>query len=280
MTDVIAPGAQTGQQTHSTHPEFVTGTPADWSEEPADDVADVTPIGPRVETRRERLRRETIEEIKAAARQHLTLEATSQLSLRAVARDVGLTPSAIYRYFQSQQELMAAVADDAYSSASAALRESAEHTRGLPTHERLRRLGHAYRQWARDHKAEFNLIFSTDQTDPTGGAATVSTEVLEQFFAVPVSIYVDAVATGEVVASRSALPRSPRLRPAAERFAAKQGVALTPEAINMLLCGWGAFHGFVMLELFGHLGRFYLDPDEAFDQHLGAVLATMGMHPR
>lgn len=240
----------------------------------AHDAAD--PEAPAVETRRERQRRETIEEIKSAARQHLTLEATSQLSLRAVARDVGLTPSAIYRYFQSQQELMAAVADDAYASAAAALRSSAEETEGHAVPDRLRALGHAYRRWAHEHKAEFNLIFSTDQTDPTGGDG-VTNERVTEFFAVPVSVFVEAAHSGHVDLERVLIPRAPELTPSAARFAEHPDVDLTPEALNLLLSGWGAFHGFVMLELFGHLGRFYTDPEEAFDRHLVAILLAMGM---
>ncbi|WP_242423860.1 TetR/AcrR family transcriptional regulator, partial [Frankia sp. EI5c] len=71
--------------------------------------------------RRERLRQATIEEIKAAAHQQLTEHGAAGLSLRAVARAMGMTPSAIYRYFDSRAALIHVLAQDAYSSLADAL---------------------------------------------------------------------------------------------------------------------------------------------------------------
>ena len=140
------------------------------------------------ETRRERVRRETVEEIKTAARQHLTLASSSQFSLRAVARDVGLTPSAIYRYFDSQQELVGAVAQDAYASVTRTFREVAAETAEESAGPRLRALGHAYRRWAHAHKAEFNLIFGSDVGELVEGPGAVIAETLVEFFAIPLAM--------------------------------------------------------------------------------------------
>ena len=65
-----------------------------------------------------------IDEIKAIARQHLATDGAN-LSLRAVARDMGMVSSAIYRYFPSRDDLLTALILDAYNALGAAV-EAAE----------------------------------------------------------------------------------------------------------------------------------------------------------
>jgi AcrR family transcriptional regulator len=228
-----------------------------------------------VETRRERVRRETVEEIKAAAREHLTLASSSQFSLRAVARDVGLTPSAIYRYFGSQQELVGAVAKDAYESVTLVFREVAAETEGQDAGARLRALGRAYRRWGHAHKAEFNLIFGSDVSDLADGPGAVAPETLVDFFATPLAMYIEGVARGEV---SSRLPDTGP-NPLSDRslaFLVSAGLYVEDHDLNLLVTGWAAIHGFVALELFGHLARFFDDADAAFDRQLMLITLALG----
>ncbi|MET0425374.1 MAG: TetR family transcriptional regulator, partial [Actinoplanes sp.] len=74
---------------------------------------------------RARVRAEMTEEIKAVARRHLATDGAN-LSLRAVARDMGMASSAVYRYFASRDELLTAMIIDAYD----ALGEAAERAGG------------------------------------------------------------------------------------------------------------------------------------------------------
>ena len=70
---------------------------------------------------RARVRAEMITEIKTIARRHLETDGAN-LSLRAVARDMGMVSSALYRYFASRDDLLTALILDAYN----ALGEAAE----------------------------------------------------------------------------------------------------------------------------------------------------------
>ena len=63
---------------------------------------------------RARVRAEMIEEIKSAARRHLAADGAN-LSLRAVARELGMVSSALYRYFASRDDLLTALIIDAYN---------------------------------------------------------------------------------------------------------------------------------------------------------------------
>ena len=86
--------------------------------------------GGRAASLRARVRAEMTEEIKATARRQLAAEGAPNLSLRAVARDVGLVSSAVYRYFASRDELLTALIIDAYNALGDAV-EAAE-ARGRP----------------------------------------------------------------------------------------------------------------------------------------------------
>src|SRR6202046_3771698 len=73
-------------------------------------------------TARERARAELTREIKQEARRQLAASGAQGLSLRAVARELGMVSSALYRYFPSRDELLTALIIDAYD----ALGEAAE----------------------------------------------------------------------------------------------------------------------------------------------------------
>lgn len=89
-------------------------------------------------------------EIKALARQQFAEAGPGALSLRAIARQMGMASSALYRYFSSADELIGALCADAYDSVAGAL-TSARDTE--PADDPARQwwgIGHAYRHWALD----------------------------------------------------------------------------------------------------------------------------------
>jgi len=73
---------------------------------------------------RARVRAEMIAEIKAVARRHLETDGAN-LSLRAVARDMGMVSSALYRYFASRDDLLTELVIDAYHDVAHALSDAA-----------------------------------------------------------------------------------------------------------------------------------------------------------
>src|SRR5436309_14691446 len=85
-------------------------------------AAGVVDAPPR--TARDRARAELTGEIKAVARRHLAEQGSAALSLRAVAREVGMVSSAVYRYFPSRDDLLTALIVDAYDAVGAAAEEA------------------------------------------------------------------------------------------------------------------------------------------------------------
>ncbi|MEV0896458.1 TetR/AcrR family transcriptional regulator [Actinoplanes sp. NPDC049802] len=107
---------------------------------------------------RARVRAEMTEEIKTVARRHLATEGAN-LSLRAVARDLGMASSAVYRYFASRDELLTALIIDAYDAiGEAAERAAAEATEPLG---KWLAAAHAAREWALANPHEWALIYGS-----------------------------------------------------------------------------------------------------------------------
>lgn len=115
---------------------------------------------PKALSVRERVRAEMGAEIKRVAREHLASDGAN-LSLRAVARDVGVVSSAVYRYFASRDELLTALIIDAYD----ALGEAAEAAEvAVPRRDILGRwmaLGRAIRHWALSNPHEYALLYGS-----------------------------------------------------------------------------------------------------------------------
>ncbi|MDR6175726.1 AcrR family transcriptional regulator [Nocardioides zeae] len=221
-------------------------------------------------SRRDRLRMATIEEIKAAARDLLLPPpGGADLSLRAVAREIGMTPSAIYRYFESRQDLIDALARDALESAGAALRVADEADSRASAFARAVTLASAYRRWCLDHRAEFALVFRDGQQTDALRVDTIA------FYSVPLQVLSE-----ELRADRIRIPEHtdalPTVRPDVLELAAN----LAPEGIEpatmiYLVSVWAAVHGFVCLELFGHVPAILEDPEDAFEHHVRLVLRSV-----
>src|SRR4051794_29689355 len=124
---------------------------------------------------RARVRAQMTEEIKQVARRHLATDGAN-LSLRAVARDLGMASSAVYRYFASRDELLTALIIDAYDALGAAA--EAAPAEG-PFVQRWLAVCHAVREWALANPHEWALIYGSPvpgyqaPTDTVGSAIRV-----------------------------------------------------------------------------------------------------------
>ncbi|MBB3050051.1 AcrR family transcriptional regulator [Prauserella isguenensis] len=114
---------------------------------------------PAHRTARERARAELTAEIKDEARRQLADKGANGLSLRAVARELGMVSSALYRYFPSRDELLTALIVDAYNVLGDTL-DKASAGGGSPA-ERWRAAANALRTWAHTHPHEYALLYGT-----------------------------------------------------------------------------------------------------------------------
>ena len=106
---------------------------------------------------RDESRRQVTAAIRAAARRQIAEVGGGALSMRAIAREVGLVSSAVYRYFPTREALLTAMIVESYGNLASAL----PATEGLAGAEAWRTLGRGLRAWARSVPHEFQLIYGT-----------------------------------------------------------------------------------------------------------------------
>lgn len=144
------------------------------------------------QTRRERVRAETTVEIKEIAVQQMAEQGAASLSLRSIAREMGMSAPALYHYFPNRDALVTALIVDAYNSLAAALRAANEEQESGNYNGRFRAVTHAYREWALAHRAEYALIYGTpipgyvapreETTMPAAGVNLVIGYILNEAF--------------------------------------------------------------------------------------------------
>jgi AcrR family transcriptional regulator len=221
---------------------------------------------------RARVRAELVEEIKAAARRRLAVDGPG-LTLRAVARDLEMVPSALYRYFDGRDALLTALITDAYDELGAAA-EAAEATAGASDlRARWMALCRAVRHWALAHPAEYALLYGTPVPGYTAPADTVP----------PASRVVVALVRVAAEAAGTPLDRpvAPALHADLNRIVAQApGPADARPGDHALLAGlaaWSQLFGLVSFEVFGRLVDMFEDPAEHFDHQMQTMADLAGL---
>jgi AcrR family transcriptional regulator len=226
--------------------------------------------------RRERVRRATVEEIKTVARAQMAAEGTAGVNLRSIAREMGMTAPALYRYFASRDDLVTALVIDAYDALADAM-EAAVGAVGPGRHaDRLRAAFGAFRAWGLAHPTEYALIFGSPipgyvAPETTRPAGVRHTDLLGRLLA-------DAYADGALDPARIALRTPPALASQVEQLQRRRGgPAIPPPVLAFGLGAWARVHGLVTLEVFGHLAPAVGDGGALFEQELGAIVAQSGL---
>jgi len=215
---------------------------------------------------RARARIEVTAAIKDAARRQLADDGAAKLSLRAVARELGMVSSALYRYFPSRDDLLTALIIDAYDSLGEAAEAAHAAAPGAAPARRWTAVCEAVRAWALAHPHEYALIYGS----PVPGYSAPQTTVpaAARVGLLLIGIVRDALHTGGL----AELPLTAELRPEAERLAADLAPDLPPEAAAALVAAWAELFGLVGFEVFGQFNR-VVEDREAFFRHAVTRLA-------
>jgi AcrR family transcriptional regulator len=226
---------------------------------------------------RARVRAEMTAEIKAVARRHLETEGAN-LSLRAVARDMGMVSSALYRYFASRDELLTALILDGYNALGEAVEAAdAAVTSRARLRDRWRGAGRAIRAWALANPAEYALLYGSPVP---GYAAPPDTIVAAARTPVVLArILSDGFATGAVTQPglRPTAPVPRAVRADMARAAAGIAPGLPEELMLAGLTAWLQLFGVVSFELFGQFNNVIDARAEFFDQQLELMADVIGL---
>src|ERR687886_569461 len=112
-------------------------------------------------SRRDRVRADTVREIKETARRVLVEHGGEGFALRAIAREMGMTAPALYRYFASREDLVEHVVADLYGELCEGLEQARDAARPAVPAVQLQAAARAFRAWAVGHPAEFGLLFGS-----------------------------------------------------------------------------------------------------------------------
>ncbi|WP_017610397.1 TetR/AcrR family transcriptional regulator [Nocardiopsis xinjiangensis] len=233
-------------------------------------------------SRRERVREATLLEIKEIARRHLVEYGPQGVSLRAIAREMGMTAPGLYRYVSGIDALLVLITaqmyDDLADTVAAADASVPEHD----TDQRILTSLRAFRGWALEHRAEFSTMFGPrNQLDP-GTDIGEALEAARRFGATFFTLF-DRLLSEErfEVPSEEEVPAD--LARELRAFADTVGLS-TPHvslgAVMVLSSCWVRLYGVVCMEIFQHLNFAMADMEPLFESELRSLLSRLGVEYR
>jgi AcrR family transcriptional regulator len=224
-------------------------------------------------------------EILAAARAHVGKEGAAALSLRSVARDLEMAPSALYRYFDGRDALLSALILAAYESLAAeAERAAAQAAAGTTAQtdeagngdaDRFLVVPRAIRRWALTHSHEWGLIFGTPV--PGYQAPEDTVEPYARIAAAMVRPVVEAQAAGRLRAEPGRRTVSDALRDAVAPVTEGLFPDMPTGNVVVAVQAWTTLVGLISLEVFGHWRNTILVPEEFFEATIRDLAATIGL---
>ncbi len=215
-------------------------------------------------TARERARIELTREIKDEARRQLARSGADGLSVRGVARALGMVSPGLYRYFPSRDDLLTALIVDAYDALGATAEAASTTVPQTNPRGRWHATCQAARTWARAHPHEYALIYGS----PVAGYRAPDATILpaSRFPLVLVGVLREAWTTGLLSPPPAAPPLPPLLAEQIQTLAATIAPSLPGEILTRALIAWTQLFGMISFELFGHLVG-SVDPTSAFFDH-------------
>ncbi|MGW2031574.1 TetR/AcrR family transcriptional regulator [Streptomyces sp. NPDC001811] len=210
------------------------------------------------ETPRDRYRAQVRAEIKERAWEQIAAAGAPGLSLNAIAKQMGMSGPALYRYFASRDDLFTELIRDAYRSLADTIRTAAASGADLAG------LGHALRSWALRDSQRYFLIYGT----PVPGyqapddITAIASEIMEALL--------DAARTtgGSAPGVDDGHPDARLEAHLAQHRQWAAGHPAQPAALRRALRFWTRLHGILSLELAGHFTGMGLDPAELYDNEL------------
>ncbi|MEV0522654.1 TetR/AcrR family transcriptional regulator [Streptomyces sp. NPDC050439] len=213
-------------------------------------------------TPRERYRAQVRAEVKERAWEQIATAGASALSLNAIAKQMGMSGPALYRYFAGRDELITELVRDAYRSLADTVHAASAEGAGLAG------LAHVLRDWALAHPQRYFLVYGTPvpgyhaPDDITG----ISSEIM--------ATLLDACA--ELLPDSPATPFGSHLQ---DHRDWAQGHPAPPAALHRAVSFWTRMHGVLSLELSGHFSGMGFDPAELFAAELDDLLTEPSARP-
>ncbi|MFJ7244078.1 TetR/AcrR family transcriptional regulator [Kitasatospora sp. NPDC098652] len=226
--------------------------------------------------RRERLRAETTAEIKLTALDLMRSGGPDAITLRAIAREMGMTANAIYGYFATRDDLVTALIADVYTALADAVDTAwADSARRAPA-ERITAWAHAFRDWALTNPEGFRLIYGDPVPGyqaPAGGPAPDAARRV----CVGIAALADAARAGTEPAPDDSGFTWDDFDPGLLHKVRPAFPDLPPAGVALALRIWAHLHGLITLEVYGHLRAQTFAPDKLFRSELDQLVRSLNL---
>ena len=206
---------------------------------------------------RNRYRTHVRDEVKRAALRQLAEGGPPALSINAIAKELGVSGPALYRYFAGRDELLTELVVDAYDDLGEAVDDVAARTRDRPARDRLRAFARAYRDWATTQPHRYGLLFA----EPIPGYDAHAQRLIDASRRA-MNVLVDVLGDEDAEVPPAALRRE------LERWARSRAIDVDAPVALRAVQVWARLHGFVSLEIGGNFTSMGLDPAKLFRAEL------------
>jgi AcrR family transcriptional regulator len=205
----------------------------------------------------------------------MATEGTSGLSIRAIARELDVTPPAIYSYFESLDELITALIVDNFNALADALEIARDGEDGDAT-EKLKSVLRAYRNWAVAHPVDFQLIYG----DPIPGYVApreVTVPAVIRGFVVIVELIEALLESGYAKPAAPYVVIPPEVRAMLEMIRVRDSYKVSDNALYLGVVGWTQLHGIIMLDIFNHLQPVVGNLEQFYEGRMHEMFAAFGL---
>lgn len=232
------------------------------------------PSRPRRKQTREHV--EMVIQIKTIARQQMAEHGTAALSLRGIARELGVTAPAIYNYFPRLEDLITALIVDTFTTLAEGMEAVEAATLADSYGDRILALCLAYRQWAVEHPVDFQLIYG----NPIPGYQApeeVTIPLARRPFLGLFRCFIEAHLAGELTIPPEYLDVPPAMNAGIAGWRLLSGIDMPDALLGTLMSGWSRIYGMVLLELFHHLQPLVGDCAAFYRYEILAFMELLGL---
>ncbi|MBX6382274.1 MAG: TetR/AcrR family transcriptional regulator [Microbispora sp.] len=227
-------------------------------------------------SRRETLREQLIRDVKEVARELIASEGVEGLTLTAVAQMVGVTPPALYRYFDGKRGLVKAVYDDLADELVAMTHEAVQRQDPDDISAKLHAATRAVMAWSVANRAGFNLLM--------GASYRMAESEAEVAKVIPITLggvygelFLELTRSGRLEFRRDE-QIAPELRPQLAAYRDAMNPDLPLGVAYLMITCWRQIYGLLSMAVHGHLGFAFEDPEPLFEDMIEDLLALLGLH--